>query len=119
MNFKDHYYTTLLEKGVNIKSKFKAALINMFVLTINEITIFNEEGVTGSDEPTENYHPNAVTLNYTELFHYLLTYCFGQLFSKKALINLFYTSCPAPYGRNIKLLTNWVDFDLISLSQFD
>ncbi len=42
----------------------KAAIINIYTLITDQITLCIVEGVTRSDEPTENYHPNfAVPLS--------------------------------------------------------
>lgn len=34
----------------------KAAIINLFILTMDQITMCNMKGVTHNDEPTGNYH---------------------------------------------------------------
>ncbi len=41
--------------------QLKAALMNIFMLTMNQITKCNVKGITHNDKPMENYH-------YLELF---------------------------------------------------
>ncbi len=111
-------------------SIFKAALINIFVLTIDQMTLCNVKGVPGSDEPTENYHPTlqfpsalrSILASFSSLFWFsgpqlcysgslsplssiLFPVAAGVLFSKGALI--LYATCPARDSRQAKLVTSW------------
>ncbi len=49
-------------------SELKAALINIFILAIDQMTTCNVKHVTHHGKPTENDHPTAVPLNSTGRF---------------------------------------------------
>lgn len=46
----------------------KAALMNIFILATDEMTIYNEKEVSHSAEPTDKYHLTAPPLCSTECF---------------------------------------------------
>lgn len=52
--------TTLYEP---VETFVKAAIINIFILTIDLMTVCNVRGAACNDEPTEDYHPPAVPLS--------------------------------------------------------
>ena len=104
----------------------KAALINIFILTVDQMTMCNVKGVACSDEPTENYHSNlqfppalqTVLAFFTAANCFSLTawktYCLVQshrshqpcfqqrtaVLGEKALINLLYATIPVPTAVN-------------------
>lgn len=43
---------------------FKAALLSIFILTIDQMAMFNMKGVTDSEEPIENYYLTVRLLSY-------------------------------------------------------
>lgn len=47
---------------------FKAALINIFILAVDETTMSKVKGVVCYYELTENHHLTAVPISSTELF---------------------------------------------------
>ena len=82
------------------------SIVNIFILTIEQMTMCNVKGVASIDVPTENYHPTAVPLSSAEHFSIfqLIVFVFPACnftvlvqshcskkaagFSEKALINL-------------------------------
>ena len=44
------------------------SIVNIFILTIEQMTMCNVKGVASIDVPTENYHPTAVPLSSMERF---------------------------------------------------
>ncbi len=54
---------SLWRDGLLTFQDLKAAIINIFLLTMDQMTTCNVKGVSHSDEPTENYHPAAVPLS--------------------------------------------------------
>ncbi len=53
----------------SILKVIKAALINIFTLTKDKMSMCNVKGVSHRDKPTENFHP---TLHFRQLYRALL-----------------------------------------------
>ena len=58
------------------RENFDTALIEIFILTVEQMVICNVKGVAHSDKPTENYHQVSMLDIKFEL---LLAHCFGLL----------------------------------------
>ncbi len=69
-------------------TNLKAAILNIFVSTWNQMARFNVKGIAC----IENYH---LTLQFV-----------SDVFSEKAQINRLYTTCSAPNSRQSKLVTS-------------
>lgn len=96
----------------------KAALINIFTLTMDQVTMCNIKGVTCSDESTENYHQLSLHFSIFQLIILVLLpstvpFWFSlrshqphfKLISEKqkASVDPLYATCPATNVRQTKL----------------
>ncbi len=78
---------------------FKAALINIFILTLDEMTMCNVKGLVCSGQPTENYHHLSLQ-SPSPLQSFLVSFSTLFWFALHA-------TNPAPNCRQTKLATSW------------
>lgn len=71
--------------ATNLQDRLKAALLDVFILSMDQITLCNLTGVTRSDKPTENItwlcsSPQCCSI-FSSLFWFCCPqlYCFGSL----------------------------------------
>lgn len=57
---------------------FKAGLINVFIFTMDEITMLNVKGVARTDEHADNYQPTLCSI--LESFSSLLLFIYRVIF---------------------------------------
>ncbi len=76
------------------KHYFKAALINIFILTVSEITMCNVKRIPHSDKPTPT---PLISTEHFSIFQLIVLVLLPERFTLTALINLVSSSSRQPF----------------------